>query len=70
MIRETKNQHTKCEVLERVYARLMLKGGEYAKARGANQAQRAAFKNTLDALEDIRETLAKEAGEPAEPAKA
>lgn len=54
---ETKNQLTKCQILERLYFRLNLKGGKYLLQQGENQTAIRRFEATLENLEAIHQDM-------------
>lgn len=60
MIYETTNQLTKCKVMERAFARMMLTTGDVEQQRAANQNNIRAFEKTLASLEQIRKTVVEE----------
>lgn len=61
VINETKNALIKCEVLDRMYRRLNLKGGKYNMMMGQNQTQISQFTDTIRVLEGVYDDYLTEA---------
>lgn len=61
---ETKNELTKCELMDRVYQRLsVMRTESYNMVMGQNQAKMNQFKLVLGHLEDIHKDLLEKEGE-------